>query len=310
LEISPTNEVNAVFLSSDGRLAAIIPAPRLQPKAPIQIWDVAQRRRTTVPPLTAPFGGEPVFSPDGSKISMGIPGGTAVVGQPPTNPPPTNPPPGARPKLPQAKMVVVDVRTGKSRQLGTTACGSGWRSQPFSGDGRLLAAGSFCGDVQVWDLASGHRVGRSLSIGGELAKIAFSPDATRVAIASWNSSITIADVRTGRIVAVLTDHTRGIPDIAYSPDGRYFASASLDHTARVWDAHTLRVLRILDHPDPVYGVEFSRNSREVVTTDGAQVVRVWDACTACGDRTALLALARSRVTRALTAQEQRTFLAR
>ena len=204
-------------------------------------------------------------------------------------------------------MVVVDVRTGKARILGRTDCGTGWRSQPFSRDGKLLAAGTFCGQVYVWDVASGHPVGRPFSIGGELAKIAFSPDAQRIAVASWNSTITIADVRTGHIVAVLTDHTRGVPSVAYSPEGRYLASSSLDGTARIWDAHTLRLLRILHHPDPVYLVEFTPDSRDVVTVDGAQVIRVWDACTACGDPTALLALARSRVTRQLTAQERRTF---
>ncbi|MDP9257931.1 MAG: TIR domain-containing protein [Actinomycetota bacterium] len=310
LEISPTNVVNAVFLSGDGRLAAIIPLPRGLPKAPIQIWNVAKRRVTTVPPLTTPFGGEPVFSPGGSSIAMGIPPeGTAVAG-PPTKPPSTKPPPGARPKRPQPEMVVVDVRTGKSRRLGTTACGIGWKSQPFSPDGKLLAAGSFCGQVYVWNLASGRQVGRPLSIGGELADIAFSPDATRIAIASWNSTITIADVRTGHVVAVLTDHTRGVTNVAYSPDGRYLASASLDHTARVWDAHTLRLVRILDHPDSVYNLAFSSDGRELVTNDAARVIRVWDTCTACGDRAALLALAKARVTRALTAQEARTFLVR
>jgi WD40 repeat protein len=80
-------------------------------------------------------------------------------------------------------------------------------------------------------------------------------------------------------------------------------------SARIWDARTLRLLRILVHPDPVYVVRFTPDSRNVVTADGAQVIRVWDACTACGDRTALLALAHSRVTRQVTAQEGGSFLA-
>jgi WD40 repeat protein len=69
----------------------------------------------------------------------------------------------------------------------------------------------------------------------------------------------------------------------------------------------LRVLRILRHPDPVYGVSFTPDSRDLVTIDSANVVRVWDACTDCENARALLALAKSRVTRALTPQERKTF---
>jgi WD40 repeat protein len=171
----------------------------------------------------------------------------------------------------------------------------------------MVAAGTFCGQVSVWDVASGRRLGRPFSIGGELAKIAFEPNGKRVAVAGWNSAITVANARTGVIDAVLTDHTRGVADIAWSPDGRYFASASLDDTARVWDAKTLRVLRILRHPAPVYAVAFTPDSSKLVTVDAANVVRVWDACTDCENAPALLALAKSRVTRGLTLQERKTF---
>jgi WD40 repeat protein len=309
LEISPTENVDAVFLSDDGRFAGVIPNPGAQPNAPIRIWNVAQRRLvTTVPPSAAPFGGEPVFSPDDSRIAMGIPGGTAIVGQPPSGP--TSGPPAGPRTNPREAMVVVDVHTGKVRRIGTTGCGTGWRGMAFSRSGTLFAAGSFCGQVSTWNVASGRRVGHTFSIGGELAKIAFSPDATRIAVAGWNSTITIADVRTGRVEAVLTDNTRGVPEVAWIPDSRYLVSSSLDHTARVWDGRTLRELRILDHSSAVYDIAFSADSREVVTDDAAQVIHIWDACTACGDPTALLALAKARVTRALTAQERRTFLVR
>jgi WD40 repeat protein len=289
LRLSRTDTVDAVFLSGDGRLAGVIPAPASNgTKAPIKIFDVERRRVVrTLPPSTAPFGGEPVFSPDRRLIAMGRDVHTA--------------------RGPKPGIVLVDSRTGRSRTLGTTDCSAGWRSQPFSADGALLAAGTFCGDVSVWDVATGRRLGRPFSIGGELARIAFEPNGRRIVVAGWNSAITVAEARTGHVDAVLTDHTRGVGGIDWSPDGRYFASASLDGTARVWDARTLRVLRILRHPDPVFSISFTPDSRDVVTVDAADVVRVWDACSDCGDAASLEALAKSRVTRGLTAQERRTF---
>ena len=295
--LSRTNNVGAVFGSSDGTLAGLIPASANSAVAPITIFDLARRRVVrTLPPSPAPFGGEPVFSPDGHLIAMGryLTGPGAASGSP------TGPKPA---------MVLVNTVTGKARALGTTDCTAGWRSQSFSPDGELLAAGTFCGQVSMWEVASGRRLGRPFSIGGELARIAFEPNGKRMVVAGWNGAITVADARTGRVDAVLTDHTRGVDEITWSPDGRYFASASLDDTARVWDARTLRVLRIMRHPDPVYGVSFTPDSRNLVTIDAANVVRVWDACTDCGNAQALLALAKTRVTRTLTPQERKTFAA-
>jgi WD40 repeat protein len=271
-------------VSGDGTRAGLIPIPSGDGRAPIRIYDVAAGRLLrTLPPSAAPFGGEPTFSPDHTLIAMGTP------------------------RRATPALVLVNTRTGRSRTLGTTDCGSGWRSPAFSPDGSLVAAGTFCGQVSVWDVASGRRMGRPFAIGGELANIAFAPDGKRIVAAGWNSAITVADAQTGRVAAVLTDHTRGVDTITWSPNGRYFASASLDDTARIWDAKTLRVLRVLRHPAPVYGVSFTPDSRNVVTIDAANVVRVWDACTDCGNGPALLTLAKSRVTRPLTAQERRTF---
>jgi len=288
LRLSRSDTITAVFVGSNGRLAGLIPLPGKNGTAPIRIFDLSRGRLVrTLPPATAPFGGQPVFSPGGRLIEMGRPVSTASG--------------------PRQALVLVDAKMGRSRTLATTDCSAGWRPQPFSRDGRLVVAGTFCGDVSVWNVASGKRVGRPFSIGGELARIAFEPNGRRIAVAGWNSAITVADARSGRVAAVLTDHTRGVGDIAWSPNGRYFASASLDGTARIWDARTLRVLRILQHPAAVFGISFTPDSRNVVTVDAADVVRVWDACTACGDAGALEALAKSRVTRGLTAQERRTF---
>lgn len=296
LEISPT-EAYVDFINDDGSLAGLVRVPHGDtPTVPVELWSVSRRRLLkTLPSATPPTGGQPVFSPNEEWIAMGLPPGS----------PPGRTSKDRPPQEPTARLAIRDTRSGRTREFGTTSCGNGWRSQPFSRDGTLVAGGSFCGQVSVWDVASGRPVGHPFSIGGELARLAFSPEATRIAAASWNSTITVADVRTGRIVAVLTDHTRGVSDVDYSPDGRYLASASLDGTVRTWDAHTLRPLRLLHQPG-VSGVAFAPDSRRILAWDHSHV-HEWDACTACEDANALLAIARGRVTRRLTREERRTF---
>jgi WD40 repeat protein len=301
LVIAPTTHADAIFLSSDGRFAGVIPVPNKSGRAPVRVWNVAERRLVaSVPSSMAPFGGEPEFSRNGRLIAMGKPPSAARPGAPQRGT-------GGGPPAGGPVLVVEDVRTGKDRVLGSTSCAAGWRTQPFSNDGKLVAGGDFCGHVNIWNVATGKRVGHQFAIGGELARLAFSPDGKRIAAAGWNSTITVGDVATGRIVAVLTDHTGGVPTVEYSPDGRYLASASLDSTARIWDAQTLTLLRTFKLPDPGSLAAFTPDSRSVLTLDDGGAVRVWDACTACGDSKALLTLARTRVTRDLTPQERRTF---
>lgn len=294
-QISPTTNADADFLSADGRLAGVAPAVGT---SPIQIWSVPRRRLVrTIPPGPAPTS-QPTFSPNDELLAMGVPAVAAkVVVRRGSGPPPLRP-----------ALAIVDVRTGRQRILASTGCGAGWRSQPFSPDGRLVAGGTFCGQVSVWNVATGKQVGRTFVLGGELSQIAFDPAATRLAAASWNGTVTVADVATGRIVAQLTGDTSGVTGVAYSPDGRYLATVSLDHAARVYDARTLQLLRVRDDPDPITsGIVFTPDSRSIVTVDSGHVIRVWDACTDCESPKALLALAAHRVTRALTAQEKRTF---
>jgi WD40 repeat protein len=106
---------------------------------------------------------------------------------------------------------------------------------------------------------------------------------------------------------VLTGHTGAISLIAYNPQSTMVATAGGDATVRIWDASGGRVLRILRHPSVAPGVLFSQDGRYVVTTDLAGRGDVWQACPACEDRKALLALAAHRVTRQLTPIERKTY---
>ena len=108
LVLSPTSAVDAEFISDDGRLAGLIPTLP-QRRAPIRVWSVPDRRVTaTIPPVVAPFGGEPVFSPNGSMIAMNRFAG---------------PRPSAHgPHMPTPSLVIVDVPSGRGRVLAGTTC--------------------------------------------------------------------------------------------------------------------------------------------------------------------------------------------
>lgn len=285
LVLSPTTNVDALFLGAGGRLAMVIPAARGGGSA-VRVWNTVERRIVQTVTLRAPEGSEPVISPDGNLIAMGVQG-------------PFTPP------APPLNLDVLDLRTGRQRTLASdTSCPAGWRGFAFSPSDRLLAAGTFCGtDISVWNVATGKQVGGSLSLGGgELAWIAFSPDGRHLAIASWNGTIRASPVplNVERTIK-LTENTKGVPMVAYSPDGRYLASASLDQTVRIFDAHNLTELRVIQQPTAVNGVAFTPDSQEVLSWGLDNYVRLWDACADCENPQALLRLAGSRVTTSLTA---------
>ena len=300
LQIFPTENADADFLSADGRYAGVVPVSANGAPVPMRIWSISRRRVVrTIPPGPAPTS-QPVFGAGDGLLAMGVPSPSPPAGAPVRR--------AAGPPRLSPALAVIAVRTGRRRIVGSTTCGAGWRSQPFSDDGRLVAGGTFCGQVSVWNVATGRQVGRTFSIGGELSQIAFDPAGRRLAVGSWNGTVTVADVATGTIVAQLTGDTSGVTGVAYSPNGRYLATASLDRSVRVYDARTLRLLRVRDDPDAInHGLVFAPDGRSVVTVDSGNVARVWDVCTDCESPKALLALAKQRVTRALTPQEQRTY---
>jgi WD40 repeat protein len=250
----------------------------------ILIWNILKRRVIRrVPPTPLPNLGS-LLSPDGQTIAAGVPAGAGwAIG-------------------------LLDTRTGGYRTLARTGCSSGPRLA-FSRDGRLVAAGGACGEAEVWNVASGRRVGRPVAVGAgtTILRLAFSPDGGQLALPAADDAVTVINALTGAPLAVLTDHTHSVNSAAYSPDGRYLATTSDDHTTDIYDPHTFRLLRTIHDGQAVLGAVFTPNSRDLLTWDSNGVIAEWDACTYCQNPRALLALAASRVTRQLTPAERRTF---
>lgn len=297
LVLSRTANVDAAFLSPGGRFAGMIPAPPTS-AAPsfgsaagrVEIWNVAKRQLVrTVKIEEVPSGREPALSANGAFAVMNVP---SIKG-------PNGP----------IQLVLVNLRTGRERALPASAnqCTATWDGFAFTRDDRYVAAGTFCGQMSMFDVATGRKIGKTLDIGGQIAWSSFSPDGRHLAIASWDGTVKVSPVPfTGHTVS-LTENTKGVPDVEWSPDGRYLASASLDHTVRIFNARTLQELRVTAQPDAIVGAVFTPDSRDVISYDTGNNVWLWDACTDCENPRGLLTLARSRVTRSLTPAERTEF---
>jgi WD40 repeat protein len=137
----------------------------------------------------------------------------------------------------------------------------------------------------------------------------FSPDSRMLLTLGDDYSARLWEVTTGRNLHELPHEDR-INQAAFSPDGRWVVTASVDSTAVLWDASTGK--RLMDFG----GYERSRTTA-AFSPDGARIATgtAWGqvllhSCEICGSLDVLLAHARSRVSRALTAEERAKYVGR
>jgi WD40 repeat protein len=99
----------------------------------------------------------------------------------------------------------------------------------FSRDGKLIAASTDAGGLQVWDVRLRSRVA-SVDLGyGGGSEPAFSPDGSLVAFGVYGTGTAwLVDVRSGKIM----DHQKvsdlGCGSVPFSPDGRFLITPSTE----------------------------------------------------------------------------------
>jgi WD40 repeat protein len=108
--------------------------------------------------------------------------------------------------------------------------------------------------------------------------VAYSPDGKSLATSGGeDGTVRVFDALTGRRNLLLPGHSPNICwRVTYSPDGRMLASGGRDKTLKIWEAATGRLLHTLaDHPDTVYGVDFSPDGT-LLASSCVGVVQIWD----------------------------------
>ncbi|XP_052867645.1 cell division cycle protein 20 homolog isoform X1 [Anopheles cruzii] len=100
-------------------------------------------------------------------------------------------------------------------------------------EGHILAVGTNCGTVELWDCENAKRL---RVMNGHSA---------RVGVLAWNSYVLCSGSRDGTIVnhdvrtrqhniGVLQGHTQEVCGLKWSPDGKYLASGGNDNLVHVW----------------------------------------------------------------------------
>ena len=109
-----------------------------------------------------------------------------------------------------------------------------------SKDGGRIAAGTWLGEVFVWDTKTYEKVFSRKEDYHQINGVDFSPDSTRLVSASANSTATIWDIATRERVQTL-QHDEWVTAAKYSPEGDRIATAARN-CVRVWDSDNGRLL--------------------------------------------------------------------
>jgi WD40 repeat protein len=156
----------------------------------------------------------------------------------------------------------------------------------FSGDSRLLAAGSSGGDVNVWDMATHQLVGTLAGSGhASVGVMAFSADDSRVA-AGTSTGVVVWDVSGRQLTSFKMKGA--VEAVAFSRDGTLLAAFANKSSVQVWDVSTRRLSATFESSPSQYdgttfspnGAAFSPNgSLLAVGTQNGNGVQLWDLAT-------------------------------
>jgi WD40 repeat protein len=179
----------------------------------------------------------------------------------------------------------------------------------FSPDGQRIVAAGDNGLLAIYSAAGSPRaLVRLRGHSGSVYSATFSPDGRTVASGGGDGTVRVWTAA-GRALMVMRGHQGPVQAVAFRPDGRRLVSAGSDGTVRVWDPSRAEALVVLRHDrrdavtasfDPTGGRVLSSN------IDG----NAWiTPCDVCGSLAEVLALARARAARQLTADERERYLA-
>ncbi|GKZ56606.1 hypothetical protein AnigIFM49718_001873 [Aspergillus niger] len=150
-------------------------------------------------------------------------------------------------------------------------------SMAFSKDGKILAATSSKGVVQILNPSSGRRLQILAGHTDSVTAVAFSQDGKMLASGSSDKTVRLWSPSSGRCLQTLESHTDSVTTVAFSQDGKMLASGSSDKTVRLWSPSSGRCLQTLEsHSESITAVTFSQDGKLLASAASDRTVQLWN----------------------------------
>lgn len=147
----------------------------------------------------------------------------------------------------------------------------------FSPDASRMLTTTAQGEVSVWSIPDGRRLGGPVKLSSPLEPAATTADGRYFATVAGDGTVRLWDSTTGQSPREMR-HGSGLNAIGFSPDGRVLASAGTDRVVRLWQTATGKLASELKgHQDEVVAVFFSPDGRKLVTASLDFTIRIWNA---------------------------------
>ncbi len=156
--------------------------------------------------------------------------------------------------------------------------------ESLASDGRVLSAGTFRGQVIVWDLATYRELIRFRQQATPYI-LALSPDGKKILTNGEHGGVNVWNAVTGRLLGSFGSDV--VAALTFSPDGRTLAMGDFDNRIVVWDVARTESMRSWEGHRPmparqsngVFGLAFCSDGRRLASGGADGTVRLWDAAT-------------------------------
>ncbi len=184
---------------------------------------------------------------------------------------------------------VWDIQAGKTVRTIRGQAGPGSEGKIYSialsPDGKWLAAGGWthrecagrCGEVRLYDFASGRLTGLFKGHTNVVFGLAFSPDSKKLISGSGDTTAIIWDVASLRLLHLLRGHNAEVYAVGFTPDGARVVTGSFDQTARLWSVSDGReIAPMTGHRDKIFALAVSPADGSIATAGYDHTIRLWD----------------------------------